>query len=496
MRALDMEPGRVRRMVEMVGELYEEYLTRLPELPVDRQRSVDEVRDAAIAEVPEEGIDDRALIEFLRTTMFSGAMHTGHPGFLAYISGSGTPPGAIADLVAAAINQNVGGWRLGPGATELELHLTRWFAQMFDLPEAAGGLVLSGGSMANFVGLKVARDRALGPNSRTDGVQGVPLTAYASAEVHFATTRAADMLGLGSASVRTIETDDVYRMDVGALRAAIEGDLADGHKPFAVIATAGTTGTGAVDPLDAVAEVCAAYQLWMHVDAAYGGATVVSPDLKPLLAGVEKADSIAFDPHKWMYTPLSGGVVLVRDLQWLADSFGAEASYVHEDKKLTGRGLDLGMMGPQLSRGFFALKIFVSLLMYGSQTYGERISHDAELARYLGSLVENHDELELVTPVSLSICCFRYVPRDLRGSEGSEEYLNRLNERLMAEVQFDGRVYYSNAVLGERFVLRCCVVNFRTEAETMDEVVAVTTELGARLDSQMRPASLGGAAPG
>lgn len=489
---LDMDPGRVRRLVEAIGELYEEYLTRLPELPVDRQRGVDEVREAAVIEVPTEGLDDPSVVEFLRSTMFSGAMHTSHPGFLAYISGSGTPPGAIADLVAGAINQNVGGWRLGPGATELELHLTKWFARMFDLPEEGGGLVLSGGSMANFVGLKVARDRALGLDARVSGVQGSPLTSYASAEVHFATTRAADMLGLGSASVRLVETDDVYKMDVTALRAAIEADLAAGHKPFAVIATAGTTGTGAVDPLEPIAEICAEFGLWMHVDAAYGGAAVLSPDLKPLLAGIEKADSIAFDPHKWMYTPLSGGIVLVRDLQWLADSFGAHASYVHEDKELTGRGLDLGMMGPQLSRGFFALKIFVSLLMYGSRVYGERISHDAALARYLGSLVESHEELELVTPVSLSICCFRYVPRDLSRSEGSEEYLDRLNERLMAEVQFDGRVYYSNAVLGERFVLRCCIVNFRTEAETMDQVVAVTTEVGARLDSQMRPASLAG----
>lgn len=490
MRDLDLEPRRVRRLIEAVGKLYEEYLVRLPDLPVDRRRGVEDVRDEVVVNIPEEGLGDERVLEFLRATVFSGAMHTGHPGFLAYISGSGAPPGAVADLVAAAINQNVGGWRLGPGATELELSLNGWFAQMFGLPEGAGGLVLSGGSMANFVGLKVARDRALGLESRATGIQGTPLTAYASSEVHFATTRAADMLGLGSSSVRSIVTDEVYRMDMEALEDAINADIAAGHKPFAVIATAGTTATGAIDPLPEVADLCAERGLWMHVDAAYGGPAVLAPDLKPLLWGIERAQSIAFDPHKWLYTPLSGGIVLVRDLQWLVDSFGAHATYVHEDKELTGRGLDLGMMGPQLSRGFFALKIFVSLLMYGSRGYGERIAHDAALARYLAARVKAHDEFELMTPVSLSICCFRYRPPDLPRTEEAERYLDDLNERLMAEVQFDGRVYYSNAVLRDRFVLRCCIVNFRTEADTMDEVVDVTAELGRRLDSAMRPTPL------
>lgn len=227
----------------------------------------------------------------------------------------------------------------------------------------------------------------------------------------------------------------------------------------------------------------------MHVDAAYGGAAVLSDELRPRLSGIERADSIAFDPHKWMYTPQSGGVVLVRDLQWLSDSFAAHATYVHEDKELTGHGIDLGMMGPQLSRSFWALKIALSLYAHGTRAYGERIAHDATLARYLAQLVEEHDELELATPVELSICCFRYVPRDLLGAD-ADDYLDRLNERLMAAVQADGRVYFSNAVLRGRFVLRCCIVNFRTEAEHLERVVEVTTALGAKLDAEMRPEAL------
>ncbi|HEX2294163.1 MAG TPA: pyridoxal-dependent decarboxylase [Actinomycetota bacterium] len=485
--ALEVDPKRMRALVDRAGDLLQEFLERLPDLPVYRPRTIDEVRALNVRAFPEEGLDDDELVSYLRDVVFETAMYPGHPAFLAYVVGAGTAHGAVADLVAAAINQNVGGWRLGPGATEIELHLTTWFARAFGMPEGAGGLVTSGGSMANFVALKVARDRTLGLDARERGIGGARLTSYTSAEVHFATTRAADMLGLGSASVRQIGFDDRYKVDMTELRERIRRDRDEGFEPFAVIATAGTVGTGAIDPLDEIADLCEAEGLWMHVDAAYGGAAVLSDELRPAFAGIERAQSIAFDPHKWMYTPQSGGVVLVRDLQWLSDSFAAHATYVHEDKELTGRGIDFGMMGPQLSRSFWALKIAVSLLAYGTRAYSERIAHDVALARYLAELVEEHDELELVAPVELSICCFRYVPRDLRGG-GHDEYLDRLNERLMAAVQADGRVYFSNAVLHDRFVLRCCIVNFRTEAEHLEAVVAVTTELGAKLDAEMRAA--------
>ena len=484
---IDYEPQRVRDLVDSAGALFQEYLERLPTLSVDRPRTVKEIQAEVVRDVPDEGLEDSEVMEYLRNLVFSGSMYTGHPGFMAYISGSGTATGAVADLVAAAVNQNVGGWRLGPGATELELHLTAWFAKLFGLPDSAGGLVTSGGSMANFVALKVARDRALGLEVRALGVGGLRLTAYTSSDVHFATTRAADMLGLGSDSVRLIPMDDAFRVDVAAMSERIQKDRAAGFHPFAVIASAGTTATGAIDPMPEIAKLCRDEQLWMHVDAAYGGPAVLAEDLRPLMAGIELADSIVFDPHKWMYTPHSGGVVLVRDLQWLSDSFSAHAAYVHEDKELTGRGLDLGMMGPQLSRSFWALKIFVSLLAHGSKGYGRRISHDASLARYLAERVQEHPNFELMAPVGLSICCFRYVPTGLPKTSETNAYLDQLNERLMAEVQLDGRVYYSNAELNGRFVLRCCIVNFRTEAEHIDEVIAVTSELGARLDREMRP---------
>jgi aromatic-L-amino-acid decarboxylase len=491
MRDLDWEPKRARALGDSAVELWEEYLQRLEDLPVDRGFTAAELSEAVALEVPAAGMSDDELLGYLRKVVFDFSMYTGHPAFLAYISGSGTVPGAVADLLAAGINQNVGGWRLSPGATEIELHLVRFFADRFGLPSTAGGLLVSGGSIANFVGLKAARDMKGGLEVRKAGVGAAPgLVAYTSSEVHFATTRAADMIGIGTDAVRMIDVDDHYRLDATVLERRIEEDLSAGLKPFAVIASLGTVGTGAIDPLPRIAELCESYGLWLHVDAAYGGPIVLSEELKHLTAGVERADSIAFDPHKWLYTPQSGGCVLVRDVASLFDSFSTYGSYVYEDKELTGRGVDLGWLGPQLSRSFWALKVWVSLLSHGTDAYGRRIAHDVALTKYLAECVSERDAFELSAPVELSICCFRYVPPELGEGEGREEYLSLLNERIMAAVQMDGRVYYSNAILGDRFVLRTCIVNFRTEASHLDRVLDVTEEIGAKLDAELRPEAL------
>jgi glutamate/tyrosine decarboxylase-like PLP-dependent enzyme len=345
--------------------------------------------------------------------------------------------------------------------------------------------------MANFVALKVARDHRAGWDVRRTGVgTGPPLALYLSEETHVVSARAADMLGLGTDAVRVIPVDDGYRIRIDALREAIATDRDAGVRPFAVVGTAGTVATGSMDPLEAIADVCADEDLWFHVDAAYGGPAAFTDDLRPLFAGIERADSIAFDPHKWLYTPLTGGCVLVRDVQMLPDSFSVTASYTYQDKERTGRGIDGTQLGPQFSRGFWALKVWLSLLAHGRAAYARRISHDAALARYLGERVEEHPSFELVCPVGLSICCFRYVPPDLPPGEGRDEYLDLLNERLMTEVQQEGRVFFSNAVLHGRFVLRVCIVNFRTEADDLDAVLEVAIETGARLDAELRPSGL------
>jgi glutamate/tyrosine decarboxylase-like PLP-dependent enzyme len=490
-RDLDWDPERARAVIDRAADLYEELLRRLPALPVSRGASADVVRRAVAIDVPEGPMPEDDLFAYLRDVVLEHSSYPGHPRFMAYITGAGTVPGVAADLLAAGLNQNTGAWMLGPAATEIELHLTRIFASWFGMPETAGGLLVSGGAMATFVALKLARDRMAGWDVRARGVAvGPPLALYLSTETHVVSPRAADMLGLGTDAVRRIGVDEDFRIRVPELRAAIARDREAGVRPIAVVASAGTVATGAIDPLEELAELCAQEGLWLHVDAAYGGPAAFTDDLRPLFAGIERADSIAFDPHKWLYTPHSGGCVLLRDVQQLAEAFAVTASYVIQDKERTGRGIDGAFVGPQFSRGFWALKVWVSLLAHGRRAYAARISHDAELARYLGAGVEEHPRFELACPVGLSICCFRFVPPDLPAGPGREEYLDMLNERLMTEVQQDGRVFFSNAVLAGRFVLRVCIVNFRTEAEDLDALLDVAAEIGERLDAELRPASL------
>jgi aromatic-L-amino-acid/L-tryptophan decarboxylase len=476
-RDLDWDPDRARELGEDAVELWVELLARLPELPVSREFRAAELREALAIDVPEEPLERGELLRHLRALTLESSIYPGHPGFLAYISGAGTVPGAAADLLAAALNQNGGAFRLSPGASTIEDHLMRWLADRFGLPEGAGGQVVAGGAVANLAALKVARDRA-SEDARESGVRdGPPLAFYASTESHVVQQRAADLLGLGSGAVRPIGVDERWRMWPDALAEAIDRDLAAGVVPAAVIATAGTTATGAIDPLPTIAEVCERYGVQLHVDACYGGPAALADDLRPLLAGIERADSIAVDAHKWLYTPLLGGCVLARDPRRLAASFVTDATYLwmHDDLR---QGVDFTMQGPDFSRGFAALRIWLSLLAHGRAAYGRRIAHDAALARYLGELVDEHPDFELMTPVSLSICCFRYVPAALRGDE---DRLDSLNKRLMSAVMGDGRVYCSNAVLNGRFCLRACIVNFRTEAEHMELLLDVAAEHGERL---------------
>ncbi len=471
------------RVVELCGEL----LDHLPSLPIGVSASAEEIRTAVTQEIPDHPLPVTQLMASLRALAFENATYTAHPGFMAYVTGPGTVPGAAADYLAATLNQNVGAWRLGPGATEIELHLGRWFANKLGMPSTAGGYVTSGGAMASFVALKAARDAKAGWNVRDLGTRAGPqLTIYASAEVHDVNTRAADMLGLGRSAVRIIPTDGLLCMRVDALRAAIARDIRMGHVPIAVVATAGTVATGAIDPLDRIAAICEEFGIWMHVDGAYGGSAALTGALRPLFRGIERADSIAFDPHKWLYTPHSGGVILVRDMHTLAESFAIHPSYVHDDKELTGRGTDLYTLGPQFSRGFHALKIWVSLLAHGWSAYERRITHDVDLARYLFERVLEHGELEPIGPIpELSITCFRYVPPELLGNAMAEEYLNRLNAELMTRLQLGGNVFPSNAVIDDQYALRACIVNYRTEAVDIDRLIDEVLCEGRALHERM-----------
>jgi aromatic-L-amino-acid decarboxylase len=487
---LRWDDDRARTLGGHALDLWMELLQRLPSLPVARKwKELDVAKSLGLA-VPEKPASMDAIKRHLREVVFDYSMYPGHPRFMAFITGAGTIPGAVADLVAAAINQNVGGYRLAPAATEIEQFLGRWFGEQFGLPKGCGGIMASGGAMANFIALKAMRDAKCGFRVREQGVAaGPPLAIYASSEVHDVVTRGADMLGLGSECVRKIPVDSQFRMRPEALVDRLHHDLQTNVRPIGVVGTAGTVSTGAIDPLDAIADVCKQHELWFHVDGAYGALAVLADDLRPQFEGLERADSIAFDPHKWLYVPHSAGFVVLRELQKLEAAFGLHPSYVKEDKQRTGHGVDQHVLGPQFSRGFSAFKVWLSLLAHGKEAYGKRISHDAALARYMAARAAEHPDLEVMAPVPLSICCFRYVPRDGVPEGGKREpYLDRLNERLMTELQLDGRAYCSNAVVNDRFVLRACIVNFRTEAADVDALLDVARELGARLHRELASA--------
>jgi glutamate/tyrosine decarboxylase-like PLP-dependent enzyme len=485
---LDWPPERAREFTGELLDLWVELLERLRTLPAARGEPATEVSAAMSWPLRDEPLPDEEILALLRSLVFEHSSYAGHPGFMAYISGAGTVPGAAADLLAAGLNPNTGGWVLSPAASELELHLMRLFARRFGLPDGAGGLMTTGGATSNFSALKVARDTGAGGDVRRNGLGGARMTMYASTEAHATNLEAADLLGVGERAVRAIPTDPRLRMQVDALEDAIAADRADGMTPFAVVASAGTTGTGAIDPLPEIADVAAREGLWLHVDAAYGGAAMFAPDLAPLLAGIERADSIAFDPHKWLYTPQSSACLLVRDMPALARSFGVEAAYVREDAGLSGMGTNIGALGPNWSRSFMALKVWLSLAAHGLEAYGRRISHDVELARYIHAETERREDFEPAGEVVLAIACFRYVPADLPAGPEREPYLNLLNERLMTALRMDGRAFPTNADLRGTYVLRSCIANFRTEAEDIDRMLDAASELGAALDRELRPA--------
>jgi glutamate/tyrosine decarboxylase-like PLP-dependent enzyme len=459
-------------------EVWEEFLERLPGLPIHRGFSATEVAEGVAWDVPDAPEDVERLLADTRSLLLDWSMYPGNGGFFGYVSGAGTVPGAVADLLAAGVNNNAGGWRLSPGLTELEQRLLRWFAARLGLPATAGGYLTSGGSAANHDALVVARDRKAGWDVRRLGMTaGPPITVYAPATVHDTVQRGADMLGMGYEAVRSIPVDGRDHVDVAAMRAAIEADLAAGYRPICVIGTAGTVGSGAIDDLTAVADLADEFDLWFHVDGAVGAVGAMVTSLRDRFAGIERADSIGLDPHKWLYVPIACGLLLVRDDADLSRAFHIDPSYTVENKDRMHAGVDTYIRSPFFTRHAAALKLWWSLRAHGWNAYERRMAHDCELARYLHDLAEAHPRLEATSDPELMIATYRYVPA---GDHAAAE-VDGLNQRIMERLQYSGRVYPSNAVVHDRFVLRACIVNFRTEAADIEVLVDMSVAIGDEL---------------
>ncbi|MGE3177497.1 MAG: aspartate aminotransferase family protein [Vicinamibacterales bacterium] len=482
--ALDPETFRAlgHRLVDDLAEL----IAGVPAGPVTPDRSPAVIRKAFDLErpLPQDGTAPDELLARTTRLLFAHSLFNAHPRFFGYVTAPPAPIGVLGDFLAAALNANVGSWTLSPAATEIEAQTVRWIAELIGYPAGSGGLLVSGGNMANIVGFLAARAARVPWDVRAKGTrEGDRLpVAYASAETHTWIQKAADMAGLGTDQIRWIPTDGDQRMSVPQLVAALDADVAAGRLPFIVIGTAGSVSTGAVDPLQALAELCRARGLWLHVDGAYGGFAAAAPDCPPDLRELRLADSVAVDPHKWLYAPLEAGCALVRDPAALTAAFSYHPPYYHFDERVTNY-VDYG---PQNSRGFRALKVWLALQHAGARGYQTMIGDDMALSRALADAVSAHPELELITQ-QLSITTFRYVPESLRagiGQEHVEQQLNRLNAELLDRIQHGGAAFVSNAVVRGRYVLRACIVNFHTELADVLALPDLVVRMGRSLATQ------------
>jgi aromatic-L-amino-acid/L-tryptophan decarboxylase len=483
--ALELAPDTFRAIGHQLIDRLAGFLESLPDRAVTPAESPETVREAIVARrtLPPWGRDVAAITDEAVRLLLDHSLFNGHPRFFGYITSSAAPIGALADLLASAINCNVGAWKLAPMATEIEAQTIRWIAEFIGYPVDCGGLLVSGGNMANFVGFLAGRASAGGMEMRKQGVRGMrPLRCYCSKETHTWIQKAADMAGLGTDSVRWIASDARQRMDVVALRAAIDEDLENGDQPFLVVGNAGGVSTGAVDPLAELAAVCREYKLWFHVDGAYGGVAAGVPGAPEDLRGLTLADSVAVDPHKWLYAPLEAGCVLVRDPRKLLDTFSYRPPYYNFDTE----AINYFDFGPQNSRGFRALKIWMAFQQAGRSGFQRAITDDMALAGHAFQLFDAHPDFEAVSH-NLSICTFRYVPAGLRGSELE---LNRLNQMLLGDIERSGDAFLSNAVVDGRYLLRMCIVNFRTTLADVESLPALIADLGAALWESMQNESL------
>ena len=386
-----------------------------------------------------------------------------HPRFWGWVMGTGTPFAMLADMLASGMNAHVAGY--DQSASLVERQALDWLKELMGVPQSAGGVLVGGGSMANLLGVATARHALAGFDTRVDGLQAghPPLVLYASTETHSWVQKAAELLGIGTANLRRIAVDADFRMDLGALRTAIAADRAAGRRPFCVVGSAGTVNTGATDDLVGLREICDEESLWLHVDGAFGALAALSPAHRHLVVGLGGADSLAFDLHKWMYLPFEAGCVLVRDAADQRAAFALTPSYLRPvGRGPAARPMEFADVGLDLSRGFRALRVWMSLRHHGSDAFGRLIGQNIEQARHLAELVRAEPELELLAPVAMNVVCFRYVPP---GSAGTGSDLDTLNTEVLLRLQESGVAVPSSTLIGGRFAIRVAITNHRSRRE-------------------------------
>lgn len=458
--ALAVDAEAMRQLGYRAIDLLVERFSTLGDQPVIRTATKEEMERRLHEPPPSAPVPADELFERLTTDVLPFMSRGDHPRFFAYIPTSPTWPSVMGDLLATGFNIYQGAWLESAGPSEIELVVLDWFRQWVGYPETAGGILLSGGSAANMTALAAAADAKLGPRRHAG-------TIYISTQAHSSVLRATRVLGFPAEHVRILPVDEQFRIKLDALERAIDEDAAEGKRPFFVVANAGTTNTGSVDPLPDLAALCAERDLWLHADAAYGGFAMLTERGRRALRGLALADSLTLDPHKWLYQPLEAGCCLVRDRELLRQSFYISPDYLRDAEVAGDREINFSDVGIQLSRRSRALKVWLSLQYFGLDAFRGTIDRCLDLTAVGQRFVEASDELELIVPATLGVFCFRRKPSGL----GDESELDELNQRLVAELMETGRGMVSTTLLHGRTAIRFCVLNHSSSEQDVLEVL-------------------------
>ncbi len=460
----------MRQLGHRVADIVADHLATIRDEPVIAGLPRRELGRTLARSAPIDGTDFESLVSVLRDSVFPYHAREVHPGFLAYIPSCPTFPAVLGDWLATGYNFFAGVWPVAAGPNEIEIVVLDWFREWMGMPQGSGGLLTTGGSAANLTAVVAARHAAI---EAGDDISR--LTVYTSAQVHSSATRAAWIAGISRENVRTVEMDSDYRMTVSDLQRKVIGDLDKGFSPFMVIASAGTTNTGAVDPLHDIADYCIAEKLWLHVDAAYAGFAALTEEGKGMLSGIERADSLTLDPHKWLFVPFECGCLLVRDPSALTSAFRILPEYL-KDVEPGEEEVNFADRGEQLTRYSRALKVWLSVNYFGTKAIATEIQEAMERARLLEELVRKSRDFEILSPAQFGIVCFRAKPANIADTE-----LDALNERINARVVSEGRFLISSTRLGRSFSLRMCTLGFRT---TADDIRGLFESIGRALAAE------------
>jgi glutamate/tyrosine decarboxylase-like PLP-dependent enzyme len=462
-----VNPEEFRQVGHRLIDTIANYLDTVEERPVFPDVAPEQLYELFDEAIPESGTDPQQLLQELDRKFFPYCSHVSHPGYMGLITPSPTPMGILGDLIASAMNQNIGAYTIGPSGVAMERRVVRWLCDVAGYGAAADGNLTSGGMMANFVGLKLARDWATQDQAQHDGVTE-PLAAYTSEERHISVDKAADAIGIGRRGLRVLPTDDHFRLRIDALENALAEDKRAGVKPVCIIAMGGSTNTGAIDDLAQLRRIADRERAWLHVDAAYGGGMLISREFPNRLRGIEQADSITIDPHKWFFAPLDAGAILVRDARRLTKSFGLQPSYLTDEMDTRGERYQYFVHSFEQSRRLRGLKVWLSFKRYGAREIASWIDRNVRQAYYLYELVQQSSDFVPAVEPTMSAICIRYTRAGMGEPESAQ-----LHAQVARRIEESGQFWISTTVLKERNWFRINPVNFRTREEHMAQLLTL-----------------------